>query len=414
MSADSGPTRPLDGASICIVFEHSLSNYARILEEIKALSDAGATIQLLTSHSVLSDMPRGLPVLVAPLDASIRESTLRWRPLRVVHNVLRNTMNASMSRLSPNWNARHRTAALRTIAPAVDLFWVVDYPGLPSTLAEAARAGVRVLYETVDLVPEYEHLGEQHRLQSLQGERALIGSVDGFITASESYADYYVQEYGTILKRRPTVRDNMPDHIVNQIHSADGPLRLLFLGSLMFDRPIMELIEAVALMKADVSMTFQGKNYLADAPAKRIAELGIENRVRVIDACPPETIVETAAEYDVGIVALRGADENECRASTSKLFTYMASGLAILGSNLPGIARLISEYRNGILVDGMNPQAWAIALDAIAELSNRELSEMKKRSLAAADLHSWERQRPAFIAEFVRAIAGEDTQTGAS
>ena len=310
-----------------------------------------------------------------------------------------------MARVRPGWNARHRVAALHRIAPDVDLFWVIDYPSLPTVIDVVTTSGAKVVYETVDLVPEYLYQGECWSKQALDGERRLIGRVDGFITACDGYADYYVERYGDeALRRRPLVTNNMPAAVASQFKPTARPLRLLFLGSLMADRPVLELIEAMALSSADVTLAFQGKNLLGSGPADRIAELGLEGCVTVLDPCPPDAIVEVASTYDVGIGALRGLDENERRASISKLFTYMSAGLAILGSDLPGIARIVGEHHNGVLVQGAAPEDWAAAVDAIARLTDSAIDAMRQESLNAANEYRWERQRPDFIMEFVHAL----------
>lgn len=290
---------------------------------------------------------------------------------------------------------------MKKLARQVDLFWVIDYPSLTTVVDAAEKTRARVLYETVDLVPEYQYRSRRE----LRGERRVISRIDGFITACDSYADYYMERYGdSMLSQRPVVRDNMPPKSVVKHKPSGSPLRLLFLGSLMFDRPVKELTEAMALTTGSVTLTLQGKNYLGQEPLARIAELGLQDRVRVKGPCPPEEIVETAAEHDVGVVALRGENENERRASTSKLFTYMAAGLAVLGSDLPGIARVVKLHSNGLLVEGLSPADWAVAIDRLASMSATAIDSMKQNSLDAARLYAWEKQRPAFLAEFLRAL----------
>ena len=409
---DRPDSRPLTDVRICLIFEHSLSHYTRILQEIQALRDAGALVQWLTSHPATGDAPPEMLTTLAPLEVfsalsnSVAQSQVRWRPLRIADNLLRNTVRRVLRVLDLRSRARVRIRALQRLASEVDLFWVIDYPSLPTALRVAKQTGVRVLYETVDLVPEYHYRGDRYRKNQLRAERRLIGQVDAFITACDSYADYYMERYGSILARRPVVRDNMPPNIVDSIRPSSRPLRILFLGSLMFDRPVAELIDALALVRSDVTLTFQGKNLVGDMPHDKIRALGLAERIYLLDPCPPESIVETAAEYDVGIVALKGENENERRASTSKLFTYMSAGLAILGSNLPGIARVIRAYNNGLLVDTMEPAMWAAAIDEIASLSASDIDALKQRSLDGAREHSWEEQRARFVAEFVRGLSG--------
>ncbi len=399
---------PLAGVRICLVFEHSLSHYTRILMEIEALQAAGAAIQLLTSHMTPEDAPANIPQIVAPLDYSVPDAKTRWWPARIAHNMARKALHREIGLVCPGRHPLPRVVALEKLAKQVDLFWVIDYPSLTTVVDAAKTTYARILYETVDLVPEYQYRSRRE----LEGERRVIGRVDGFVTACDSYADYYVERYGgSVLRRRPVVRDNMPPRTVAKYKPSESPLRLLFLGSLMFDRPVNEMIDAVALMDKNVTFAFQGKNYLGDEPLARIVELGLQDRVKVLEPCPPEEIVETAAEYDIGVVALRGENENERRASTSKLFTYLAAGLAILGSDLPGIARVVKRHSNGVLVGGMSAADWAMAMDELALMSNSAIDSMKQRSLDAARLYAWEKQRPAFLAEFLRALgrAGQET-----
>jgi len=302
-------------------------------------------------------------------------------------------------------NEHLRSRALRSLRSRTDIFWVIDAPSLPPVVRAVEGTASRIVYETVDLVPEYHYSGEEYRLARLEEERRALPSVSGFITACDSYADYYWERYGgTEIQRRPFVRDNMPATISPSIRKTARPLRLLFLGSLMFDRPVVELIEAISLVTSEVTLTFQGKNLIGDGPLSAIGSLHVQDRVFLRDPCPPEEIVNVANQYDVGIIALRGENENERRASTSKLFTYMSAGLAMLGSDLPGIARVVNKYEIGELVQGIEPASWAHAIEAIAQLSDDSVDAMKQRSLDAAHAHSWDRQRDGYIAQFVNAL----------
>jgi glycosyltransferase involved in cell wall biosynthesis len=405
--------RPLEGSQICLVFDFGLSHYSRLLLEIGALQKAGAQVRLMTSNPA-ADAPPGVETVYSPLGPneglirSIGWSTFGWSPLRPFRKVARFIVWRASSRL----HATRYSRKLQAILESVDIIWVIDFPRLGQVMRAARRQRARVVYETVDLVPEYLYQGADYRRKCLDEERRLIGCIDGFITACESYADYYLETYGDAgLLRRPVVRDNMPSEIAAHIKATTYPLRLLFFGSLMSDRPVLELVDAVAATTTDVTLTFQGRNHLNEGAARRIvdrvAQLGLQSRVEFLAPCPPDSIVETASAYDVGVVALRGADENERRASTAKLFTYMAAGLAVLGSDLPGIARIVRSHDNGLLVDGMVPQAWAAAMDRLASMPRGDLDSMKDRSLRAANFYAWEHQEPAFIAEFVRALSSQ-------
>lgn len=409
-----GIDRPLEGVRICLVFEHCLSHYTRTRQQIAALEEAGAVVRLLGQNEAPC-APAHIATTRAPLlrfthiPDPVPPSTLKWRVPRGIDNRLRDRRRKRIVAEISRGITEQRHEAIRKIASEVDLFWVVDYPSLPDVMAAVDHGRTKVLYETVDLVTEYEYEGPEARLALLADEQRLIAEIDGFVTAADSYADYYMEKYGgRELTRRPVVLDNMPARMVEAPKPAKKPYRVLFMGSLMFDRPLVELIDAMSKVQSDVTLSFQGKNYAGGVPERRIEELGLQDRVFLLEPCEPDATVDAAGEYDIGIVALKGENENERRASTSKLFTYMASGLAVLGSDLPGIASVVNKYSVGELVAGMEPDDWAAAIDHMAALPESRIDEMKRRSIEAARLHSWERERPAFIGEFVRALGRSD------
>jgi glycosyltransferase involved in cell wall biosynthesis len=390
-----------------------VANYTRLWEEVAILQEAGASV-LLYTFAPQPVVPPGLDVLQVEhfLKPIPGPSRLSRAPLRLVDNAVRFLARRLVDLVRPDRDSA-APRALRKLAREGYLLWAIDFTTLPDAMKAAEGTNARVLYETFDLVPEYGVLTEAERNEFLETERQLIGRVDGFITVCDPYADYYMERYGgRELERRPVVRNDMPKTIVSRAKASGRPLRLLFLGNIAPDRPIAELIEAVALTDGDVALTFQGTNLLGDEPQRLIERFGVGDRVRVVPPCAPDEVVETAAEYDVGIVALRGTDENERRAETTKLYTSMSAGLVILASNLPGIARAVNRYQNGTLVDGASARAWADGMKRLATRSSEELDAMKRRSLTAANDHSIERQKPAFVAEFVRAMAQDKSARG--
>lgn len=388
-----GEDKPLQGKRICLVRETRVSHGSRIPRQIRLLQEAGAEVVIVTANPDPADKPAGVSYFVSPLETSdvmcpmvIPASSARLRPVRIASNLTRNAIRWTLTRVA-QWraNTHSRERVMRRLAPSFDLFWVVDYPGLPSTMEYAKRFGNgRVLYDTIDLVPEfdYDHVPESLRTARLEGEREHIGKLAGFVTACESYARYYDERYGDVEGyRSPTVYGNAPDTTVNVPGDRIGALRMLFMGNLTYDRPIYELIDAMSLVESDVTLTFQGENRLGQGLHDRVRESGLMSNVRIEAACPVEDVVAVASRHDVGIVALEGRNENERRAETTKVYTYMAAGLAVLGSDLPGIARVVRAAGNGVLVSGLAPEDWARAIDGLAALDAGELEAMRSRSL---------------------------------
>jgi len=394
----------LYGKTICLVFEYALSHYSRLLDEINLLEDQGAKIILLTSTK--QAMSVQVPASVTPRTKTPVEPRQHAnRIARIIHN--KTHQFVSRLRNGPNILSISplRQQELQALVQTVDAFWVIDYLSLPSTMAAAQLAHIPVIYETVDLVPEYPYWGKRIQRKMLKGERDIINQLSGFITAADSYAQYYQNEYvPTILANPPVVRDNMPNYTVNAPSKTTKPLKFLFFGSLMFDRPIKELLQAVSYSTEAFTLTFQGKNLLGDAPFLWAQELNVTDRVVIKDPCPAGSIVQEAAQYDVGVVALQGNDNNERYASTSKIFTYMTAGLAVLGSDLPGIAGVIRSAKNGELVPNMTPRLWAKAFDHMAQMNVGTIDTYRTNSLAFAKDRTLDKQKDAFLGVFEKAL----------
>ena len=408
------PDCDLSGTTICLVRESGVEHGTRIPLQVSILQQAGAVVMLLTSDEAYGRDPgRFSMAVVAPLgvddslpDPRRGESAccgVRWRPSLA----LRRARQWLKRQLQRTVNPTPRQAALRSIAPGVDLFWVVDYQALPSTFEAARYFSKRVLYDTIDLLPEYEwdYIRPEVRELRRGGERVLIGRVHGFVTAAHSYADYYDEKYSDVIGyRRPVVFGNAPESIVARPRQRTGPLKMIFIGNLTFDRPVFEIIEAMRYVRSDAQLVLQGLNRLGDALHVRIRELGLAGRVTVVDPVMPSEVVEAASAHDVGIVALRGVNENERRAETSKLYTCAAAGLAVLASDLPGIRSVVERARCGVLVSGLDPRAWAEQIDRLSDLPEDQLEALRMASLRYADSSRPSSQVDGFLAEVVRAL----------
>lgn len=404
----------LRGTRICLVRESGVEHGARIPLQVALLQQAGAQVTLLTSDSrYATDVGIFDSATVAALGAD--DSRPDPREQRAVESgrlstwsIIQGLKRGVKCMLGIPEVMSVRQSTLRRIATETDLFWVVDYQALPSTMAAARRWGNgRVLYDTLDLLPEYawEYISAETQELRKEGERLLIGEVAGFVTASESYADYYDEKYSSVPGyRRPIVFGNAPEYVTQAPAHLPERLRFLFLGNLTFDRPIFELLEAVRLVKSDIVLTLQGENRLGPELFERITELGLEDRVVVLDPVAPPDVVVAAAAHDVGIVMLRGDNENERRAETSKAYTYSAAGLALLGSDLPGIKRVIETGGHGILVTEGTPSGWARMIDHISFMDRGELINMREAAIKFAEASRPSMQSESFLAEVARAV----------
>lgn len=156
---------------------------------------------------------------------------------------------------------------------------------------------------------------------------------------------------------------------------------------------------------------------LVGAGAERerlIADAGARNIRNVIflSAQPKENMPKVWSLCDVALAHLKNAPEF-AEVIPSKIFEAMAMGLPILLAAPKGEASAIVERHGaGLCVPAEDPGALA---DAVRRLATDEPArlEMAQRSLAAAPLHSRERQAAAMLKVLELAAAGRGREAGA-
>ena len=86
-------------------------------------------------------------------------------------------------------------------------------------------------------------------------------------------------------------------------------------------------------------------------------EIGRDTRVVLHDAIAPETVVSTIAQYDV-----LAAPSQQLETGPLVVLEGFAAGLPVVGSRLGGIAELIRDGENGLLVEPASVAEWALTL----------------------------------------------------
>ena len=138
-------------------------------------------------------------------------------------------------------------------------------------------------------------------------------------------------------------------------------LRICFLGRLDPIKGVDVLLQAVrslphAALQLDIFGISQGKS--GEEYAVRLRRIAQNDaRICFCDAVPADEVVRLLTAYDLLAVP------SQCQ-ETGPLVVLEAfeAGVPVLGSSLGGIAELVQDGLNGILVDAPSPVAWRRAL----------------------------------------------------
>lgn len=298
--------------------------------------------------------------------------------------------------------------ALRTAArmPA-DVCHAHDLGTLPVAFLLARLKDARLVYDSHELILEagrWAALRGWPKRLLRQVEGALIRRADAVITVSDSIAAALARRYGI---PRPRVVRNCPE----PPDSPSGPpdLRqrlglpanvpiLLYHGGLSANRGLRQLIESLQYLPR-ARLVLMGYGPLRRALERYALELGLGERVAVIDAVPPDELIGVIASADVGVVPIVPAVQSYRLALPNKLFECLMAGLPLAVSDLPEMARIVRGHDVGEVFDPGDPRSIAAAVGRL--LGRPDYQEMRSRAQGLArSLYSWELESRQLLAAY--------------
>jgi glycosyltransferase involved in cell wall biosynthesis len=191
----------------------------------------------------------------------------------------------------------------------------------------------------------------------------------------------------TTARRRLVVR-NLPTPSMFSSHATRGPVPCaVYIGDLRTSRGLFDMLDAVG-QAPPWEIDLVGPVADADAAAlkKRLAAPDLSGRARHHGRQPPERAWQIAREAWIGFCLLNDTPAFRDAVPT-KLYEYLAGGLAVVASDLPRQAEIVAESGAGVVVDSLDDavailQAWA-ADPAAVDTHRRRAATWAQERLAS-------------------------------
>jgi glycosyltransferase involved in cell wall biosynthesis len=204
--------------------------------------------------------------------------------------------------------------------------------------------------------------------------------------------------------KRTGVLFNGPWECTSSPAAVRAPVRLFFQGFFEDDRNLEALISAMVVLRGRATLTLQGWGGCELALRELVEDLELHDVVTFREACRPTEVVACARDYDIGIVCHRGETLNHEVTVPNKVMDYIGAGLAVAGSDLPGIGSLLEHYGCGMRIDPTDAKTLARDLARMLDRPG-EIMRMKNASVAACRELCWERQAAHLVAMYA-SLAG--------
>lgn len=180
----------------------------------------------------------------------------------------------------------------------------------------------------------------------------------------------------------------------------------IYAGGLTCARGVQEMVSAIGLV-GDESVRLKLLGSFSERSfEQRIRQESSWKRVDFLGWADRATLTESLSEAIAGLVLLHPTPQYRV-AYPVKLFEYMAAGLPVIASDFPIWRQIIAEVGCGLLVDPMDPQAIAGAMQWM--LDNRhEAAEMGQRGRLAVECnYNWEAESVVLVELYCKLLASK-------
>ena len=203
-----------------------------------------------------------------------------------------------------------------------------------------------------------------------------------------------------ILKRFPAKRTvlvhNFP--LLDELFSTmsmpyvERPLRITYVGGITRKRGVEEMLAAIdrlpATLRAELVL---GGSFHPAALEDEVRQMPGAERTDIRGWLQREQVIEVLAETRVGIVTLHPTPKY-LDSYPTKLFEYMSAGLPVIASDFSQWRRFVEEAQCGVLVDPMDPEAIAEAMQWMLEHPDEAAAMGARGREAVRDRYSWEQE----------------------
>ena len=196
--------------------------------------------------------------------------------------------------------------------------------------------------------------------------RGLLREADAVIAVCEWVRDLLLRA-GAVPSKLMLSRQGTPPRAgtVARPERTDATLRLAFVGRLHPTKGVHVIASALAAhpdlrVTLDVFASVQDDDGARYRSALCSAVAG-DARVTLHSPLPPDRVVETLTQYDATVVPSQWLETGPLTVLES-----FAAGVPVIGSNLGGIAELVTHDRDGWLVPHADVRAWGAAIERLA------------------------------------------------
>lgn len=169
----------------------------------------------------------------------------------------------------------------------------------------------------------------------------------------------------------------------------------IYSGGISELRGFHEMVSAMHLTKSEAKLKFAGEFYPEELETE-LAGIYSKGNITYKGNLSRQDLHEELSSSIAGLVLFHPV-ENHINSQPNKLFEYMSASLPVIASKFPLWEEIVGNNKCGILVDPLDSQEIASAIDYLMN-NPQEAMEMGKRGrLAVESRYNWDQESKALI-----------------
>ena len=181
---------------------------------------------------------------------------------------------------------------------------------------------------------------------------------------------------------------------------AARPLRVAYVGSITEARGAREMVAALDRLPEDLPVELVlGGPFQPASLEEAVRQMPGAARAQFRGWLRRDQVAGVLGRARAGIVTLHPTPQYVDSYPT-KLFEYMSTGLPVIASDFPLWRRIVEEAQCGVLVDPLDPDAIAEAMQWMLDHPGEAAAMGARGREAILDRYSWEQETPTLLAVY--------------
>ena len=227
-------------------------------------------------------------------------------------------------------------------------------------------------------------------------EKSFVPKISKMITASDSYANWFVKEYKI---NKPIVVRNLPRKIAFNGTNENQTKIILYQGWLNYSRGIDKAILAMQSIE-NAELWIAGGGPMENEFRKIAEDARVEDKVKFLGKLNPADLRKITPKADVGISIEENKGLSYFYSLPNKISDYIQSRVPVVVSDFPEMRNIVKTFEVGEIIENHSPEHLAEKLNIV--LKNGKASYLHNLNVAADEL-CWENEEEKILKLFSEA-----------